>query len=101
MVRPDIKRRERVIYLLSQHKPQLTAKYGVTQLGIFGSVARGESTDTSDVDIVVHMPPDLFLMVHMKEELEQLLHASVDLVRYQNHLNDLLKRRIDREAVYV
>jgi predicted nucleotidyltransferase len=90
-----------VIRLLGEHKPELAAKYGVTRLGIFGSVARDETTDASDVDIVVHMPPDLFLMVHMKEELEQLLHTPVDLVRYQQHLNALLKSRIDREAVYV
>ncbi len=43
----------------------------------------------------------VYLMVHMKDELEQLLHTSVDLVRYQKHLNALLKRRIDREAVYI
>jgi uncharacterized protein len=90
-----------VLSVLGEHKPALAAKYGVTRLGVFGSVARGELTDTSDVDIIVHMPPDLFLMVHMKEELEQLLQSPVDLVRYQKHLNALLKSRIDREAVYV
>ena len=93
--------RENVLSVLGEHKPALAAKYGVTRLGIFGSVARGEPTDASDVDIIVHMPPDLFLMVHMKEELEQLLQSPVDLVRYQKHLNALLKSRIDREAVYI
>ena len=93
--------REQVLRLLSDHKTDLAAKYGVTRLGVFGSVARDEATGHSDVDIVVHMPPDLFLMVHMKDELEQLLDTSVDLVRYQKHLNALLKRRIDHEAVYV
>jgi predicted nucleotidyltransferase len=94
-------RKENALHLLGEYKAYMAAKYGVTQLGIFGSVARGEATDASDIDIVVHMPPDLFLMVHMKEELEQLLHTSVDLVRYQKHLNRLLKSRIDREAIYV
>lgn len=94
-------RKENAVHLLSEYKTHLAAKYGVTQLGVFGSVARGDATDASDIDIVVHMPPDLFLMVHLKEELEQLLHTSVDLVRYQKHLNQLLKSRIDREAVYV
>lgn len=94
-------RKEYVLRVLGEHKQEMAAKYGVTQMGIFGSVARDDATDSSDVDIVVHMPPDLFLMVHMKEELEQLLHSPVDLVRYQKHLNTLLKSRIDREAVYV
>ena len=93
--------REQVLNILRLHKQELAAKYGVTRLGIFGSVARGEATDASDVDIVVEMPPDLFQMVHMQEELEQLLVASVDLIRYQKYLNALLKRRIDNEAIYV
>jgi predicted nucleotidyltransferase len=94
-------RRDEVIRLLGENKPHLAAKYGVARVGIFGSLARGEATDASDIDIVVHMPPDLFLMVHLKDELEQLLQAPVDLVRYQQHLNALLRTRIDREAVYV
>ncbi|MCB0017934.1 MAG: nucleotidyltransferase family protein [Anaerolineales bacterium] len=93
--------REEVLATLRRHKQELVAKYGVTRLGIFGSVARDEATEASDVDIVVEMPPDLFKMVHMKEELEQMLSSPVDLIRYQNYLNALLKRRIDREVIYV
>ncbi len=94
-------RREQALDILSKHKSELSAKYGVTRIGIFGSVARNEATNSSDIDIVVEMPPDLFQMVHMKEELEQLLVSSVDLIRYQKYLNALLKRRIDSEAIYV
>ena len=93
--------RDEVLQILRTHKAALAAKYGVTRLGIFGSVARGEATSASDIDIVVEMPPDLFQMVHMQEELEQLLRTSVDLIRYQKYLNALLKRRIDHEAIYV
>jgi len=93
--------REQVLNILSAHKQELATKYGVRRLGIFGSVARNEAKETSDIDIIVEMPPDLFQMVHMKEDLEHLLAASVDLIRYQKHLNTLLKRRIDNEAVYV
>ncbi len=93
--------RDQVLTILSEHKQVLSAKYGITRLGIFGSTARNEATDASDVDIIVEMPPDLFQMVHAKEELERLLVAPVDLIRYQKHLNTLLKRRIDHEAIYV
>ena len=79
----------------------MSTRYGVTRLGIFGSVARNQATDTSDVDIVVVMPPDLFQMVHMKEDLEQILAAPVDLIRYHKHLNAYLKNQIDHEAIYV
>lgn len=93
--------REQIIEALRSHKQELATRYGVTRIGIFGSVARDQAADGSDVDIVVEMPPDLFLMVHMKEDLESFLRTSVDLVRYQKHLSPLLKRRIDHEAIYV
>ena len=93
--------REEILSILESHKQTFADKYGVTRLGVFGSVARGEATATSDVDIVVEMPPDLFQMVHMKEELEEMLVTSVDLIRDQPYLNALLKQRIDREAIYV
>lgn len=93
--------REKTLSTLKQHKEELSSRYGITRLGVFGSVARDEATQTSDVDIVVEMPPDLFQMVHLKEELEEILVASVDLIRYQKYLNTLLKHRIDKEAIYV
>ena len=40
-------------------------------------------------------------MVHMKEDLENLFSAPVDLIRYHKYLNDYLRRRIDRETIYV
>lgn len=93
--------REAVLQTLSTHKQEMAAKYGVTRLGIFGSLARGQATDASDVDIVVEMPPDLFKMVHMKEYLEEILAAPVDLIRYHRFLGDTLKRRNDHEAINV
>lgn len=94
-------KQEEVLNILRAHKNDLGKKYGVTRLGIFGSVARDEATPSSDLDVVVEMPPDLFQMVHMKEELEQLFHASVDLIRYQKHLSTFLKQQLDQEAIYV
>lgn len=93
--------RETVLRTLNAQKQELSTKYGITRLGIFGSVARDQATAVSDVDIVVEMPPDLFLMVHMKEELEQLLGVPVDLIRLHKHMNVFLRNRIDDEAIYV
>lgn len=93
--------REEALTILRTHKQELAAKYGVERLGLFGSLARDQASADSDVDIVVVMPPDLFQMVHMKEDLETLLAAPVDLIRYSKYLNELLRKRIDREAIYV
>ena len=93
--------RETVLRALNAQKQELSTKYGITRLGIFGSIARDQATEASDVDIVVDMPPDLFLMVHMKEDLEELLGVPVDLIRLHKHMNAFLKNRIDDEAIYV
>jgi len=45
--------RSKVLEVLRQIKPSLQEKYGVTRLGFFGSVARDEATETSDVDVVM------------------------------------------------
>ncbi|NMG83473.1 MAG: nucleotidyltransferase [Methanosarcinales archaeon] len=94
-------RREGALKVLREHKREFEERYGVTRLGIFGSVARDEATYESDVDVVVEMAPDLFGRVSLKEELETILGAKVDLVRYWRRMNHYLKNRIDREAHYV
>ncbi|MBC6472640.1 MAG: nucleotidyltransferase domain-containing protein [Hormoscilla sp. GM102CHS1] len=94
--------RSKVLEVLRQLKPSLQQKYGVTRLGFFGSVARDEATETSDVDVVMEMEqPNLFMKVHIKEELEYALDKPVDVIRYRERMNTFLKNRIDREAVYV
>ncbi len=88
--------------ILRKNKTGFEEKYGITEIGIFGSVARGEAGEGSDVDIVVKMKkPDLFFMVHIKEELEEEYETSVDVIHYREKMNSFLKNRIDRDAVYV
>ena len=96
-----ILQKEEVLNRLKKCKKPLKKKYGVTKIGIFGSVARGEASNLSDVDIVLEMEqPHLFKMVHIKNELEELLCLNVDLVRYRKSMNPFLKKRIDRDACY-
>ena len=94
-------KREQALKLLREHKQEFKERYGITKLGIFGSVAREEAVDSSDVDVVVEMAPDMFARANLKEELETILGAKVDVVRYWRRMNHYLKNRIDREARYV
>lgn len=95
-------RRDEVLRVLTRFRDQRAREFGITRIGIFGSLARGEATDASDVDVVVEMErPDLLLLVGIKQELEELLQRPVDVVRYREQMNPLLKKRIDREAIYV
>jgi len=93
---------EQALEILRRHKADFEEKYGITEIGVFGSVARGQSCNESDVDVVVKMKkPDLFYMVHIKDELENEYKTTVDIIHYRDRMNPLLKQRIDREAVYV
>ena len=93
--------RKRILATLAQISPVLREKYGVTKIGIFGSVARDQAGPDSDIDIVVEMYPDLFKRVYLKMELEFVLGKKVDVVRYRKRMNLFLKKRIDNEGLYV
>ena len=76
--------------------------YHLKRLGVFGSVARGDASSDSDVDVVFETTaPNLLRMSGLRIELEELLALPVDVVRYRTNMNPRLKRRIEREAVYV
>ncbi len=93
--------KDEVLRELNNLKPELEKKYGVTRIGIFGSLARDEAKDDSDIDVVVEMrEPNLFYMVHIKELLEQDFKRHIDIIRYREKMNSYLKARIDKEAVY-
>jgi len=93
--------REKILQKLSAVKPDLEKRYGLTRIGIFGSVARNEAKQYSDIDVVVEMQPDLLKRVSLKDELEELFGIEVDVVRYRHGMNVFLKNRIDSEAIYV
>ena len=90
------------IQKLSNFKMMFAQKYGITKLGIFGSVARNEHSEQSDIDIVVEVKkPSLRLMYELKEALKQLFNCEVDLVRFRDSLRPLFKSNIQRDVIYV
>ena len=92
---------EGVLQELRNHLPQFKRLYGVTKIGVFGSVARDEPRKSSDIDVVVEMKePDLFYLVHIKETLEKALKRPVDVIRYRDKMNHYLRARIDKDARY-
>ncbi len=93
--------REEILQILRDHKEELTEKYRLKNMGIFGSVAKNKATPQSDVDIVVEMAPDILRRAELKQELELILGYKVDLIRYWKRMNHYLKKHIDKEAIYV
>jgi len=72
---------QNIIDILRQYKPELQKKYPVGKLGVFGSFARGEATEKSDIDIAVEIIGPMGLnFVAMADEIEALLGIKTDVV---------------------
>ncbi len=94
--------RSEIIQTLKNFKEKYSTEYGILVIGIFGSAARDEIKETSDVDVVVKMKKqDMFYLIGIKQNLEELLHVQVDVVSYRAKMNSFLKKRIEKEAIYV
>ena len=90
-----------IITILKDYKAQLAEEYGISEIGVFGSIVRNDASENSDVDVVVRIQkPDLFLLAGIKYDLEERLNSTVDIVSYRDNMNRFLKQRIDNEAVY-
>jgi predicted nucleotidyltransferase len=90
-----------VDYLRTQ-KDFFKKEFKVKKIGIFGSYARGDVYEESDLDIVVELEkPDLFYMIGIKQAIEEVLGRKVDVVRLRERMNKALKRRIEQDVIYV
>jgi len=80
--------------ILKSHKVKLKERYGVKEIGIFGSYARGEQTEKSDLDILVdfYELSDVFDLLRLERSLRRLLRCKVDVVRKQAIRKELRDR---------
>ncbi len=88
--------------ILRAHKEELKEKYGVKEIGIFGSYVRGEAKEDSDVDILVEFekPIGLFKFLELEEYLSILIGRKVDLVS-KKALKPHIGKHILKEVVTV
>jgi len=86
--------------VLRAHLSEWRQRYQLQRIGLFGSTARNEATDQSDVDVWVELDPlTPYATVHLKQELEELLQRPVDLVRLRERMNPALRQAILREGI--
>lgn len=87
---------------LQAHKEELNQKYGVKELGLFGSYVKNEQDETSDVDLLVEFDKavDLFTFVNLKNYLSDLLNANVGLVM-KKALKPKIGQRILQEVLEI
>lgn len=93
--------RDTVLTTLSNNR-QLLQQYGVRNIRLFGSVARGEAGEASDVDLLVEFEPSakigMFEFSRLRRELSRLLGCGVDLTT-PDALHRMLKEDILKEAI--
>lgn len=88
--------------VLLLQKQSLCEKYQITEIGIFGSYARGEETEASDIDILVdyETAPTFIMLVELRDYLSQLFGLKVDVIT-KNGLKPRIRDRVLAEAIYI
>ncbi len=91
-----------ILDLLNTHKPEIERRFGVRDLALFGSTARGEATGKSDIDILVRFdgPATSARYFGLQFYLEDLLGRPVDLIT-DKALRPELRPYVEREAIHV
>ena len=93
---------ERIISILKENKAELKEKYGVKEIGIFGSYVRGKYKEKSDLDILVEFEKDakigLLRFVNLENYLSDLIGFKVDLVE-KSALKPRIGKNILRDVI--
>lgn len=94
--------RKQILDILRRHKPVLGQRFGVTELALFGSFARNQATEDSDIDILVkfNAPATSKTYFGTLFYLEKLLGGGIDLVSDKALRSDF-RPYVEREAVHV
>ncbi|MFA5205171.1 MAG: nucleotidyltransferase family protein [Lentisphaeria bacterium] len=93
--------RDTILSILRVLRPELVAKYRVRSLALFGSYARGDQTDVSDIDVLVDVDPAIGLgFVELGDYLEAKLGRPVDLVS-ADAVKPRYRREIEKDLLYV
>ena len=93
--------RDRALEILNDIRPQLR-EYGVRDVALFGSVARNEASDTSDIDILIDFEPEAESfenLMNVADLLDARFDSPVDLVTV-NGLSPYLAASVQKEAVH-
>jgi len=93
-----------ILTYLSNNKELFSKQFNITKLGIFGSFARDEQTESSDIDIIIEMPRSTDDIFEKKQQLRDLLKTQfqreIDLCR-ERAIKPLFREIIIKDAIYV
>ena len=88
--------------LLALYKVYNAKRLGIEKLGLFGSYARGEQTENSDIDVCISLEaPSLYKYSAIRSDLESLFNKKVDLVPLGAKMTQEFKNELDKDVIYV
>lgn len=94
--------KQEILDTLKSFKKEAGSKYGVTRLGLFGSVARNQQREDSDVDVCFDgATPTLMTIARMEIELEKRIGSPVQLTMLHSGLPQSFLNNINRDVIYV
>lgn len=93
---------QEILHTLASVKSELRAAFKVQEIGVFGSVIRGEQKESSDIDVLVGLDgdADLLDLIALSQFLEERLHHKVDIVP-RNALRPEIREQVLREVRYL
>lgn len=96
-----MKTRQEYIDILRKHSAELNEKYGISYMRLFGSVAKNQHHEGSDVDVFVVMPANAYNLVAAADYMEQLLGCEVDLIRKHSNMRPFFFNQIQKYGIDV
>ncbi|MBQ3630856.1 MAG: nucleotidyltransferase domain-containing protein [Prevotella sp.] len=94
--------RAQTIETLKSTQEYLNEHFGVNSMLLFGSFARNEQKEDSDVDVFVDtQTPNPFLLMEARDYLSTIVNRPVDIIRNHKNLNPRLRRRIEKDGITV
>ena len=95
-------KRETILRILREKKEELAQRYGIEEIALFGSRARNEATEESDIDLVIlrSRSKDYFKRAEAKYFLERQLGKKVDL-GYFDSIRPVIRKRIENDLIHV
>ena len=94
-----MKTAEEYIDIIRKNAAELHKQFGITYMRLFGSVARGENHEGSDIDLFVRMPAKFYNHILAAQYLEGLLGCNVDLILDHKGLRPFFRQQIEKDGI--
>ena len=91
-----------ILRTLREFKLKRGKEFGIVSLGLFGSVARGQQHEGSDIDVCVELEkPSFFTRMDLRHELEKIFCCKVDVISLKSIMRPLFRKSLDHDAIFV